>query len=192
MSVDDSCRLKKRVYRNASGKPYAPFFQIIGDGIREDRAGVFVARLKYYLSPGEIPDITVKRALFLLNGFDNAAVADGGFYFFTVADDGAVFKQTGCLLFAVVNYFVDIKVIKSLPERFAAVQYALPRKSGLETLQNKQLIEHFIIMQRDAPLLVVVLNILMIIQIYPETTQFQLRFQDTFYKIYTCISASQV
>lgn len=182
MSVNDSSRLKKRVDRNASGKMHTTLFQIFGNGIRENRCRFLIARLKYHLSPGETPDVTVKRAILILNGFDHAAVADCGFYLFAVADDGAVCEQLSYLFFTILSYSVDIKIIKSLPERLTAVQYALPRKSGLKTLQNKQFIELFIVMQRNSPLFIVVLYILWIIQIHPETTQFKLRFSDTTYK----------
>src|SRR5690606_24311288 len=73
-----------------------------------------------------------------------------------VADDPGVGQQTLDVVRPVSGNAGDVEALEGAPVPLATAQYRVPAQAGLRALQGQQLEQPRVVMQRDAPLLVVV------------------------------------
>src|SRR6185369_14891237 len=81
---------------------------------------------------------------------------DGAFDLHAIADNALVLHQALDLLGRVARYLLGLEFAEGSPEVVAFAQYGDPGQSGLESVQNKFLIERSIIKFGHAPFVIVV------------------------------------
>ena len=104
----------------------------------------------------ELPDIGVKSSIFPLRRQKRPGVANGGGDFQPVANNAGIGQQFGNLGVIIVGDFDRIKVVKSGAIGIALAKYKFPRKPGLRPLQYQKLEQPPVVMQRNAPLGIVI------------------------------------
>ena len=100
----------------------------------------------------------------------DAAVCDARLDLAAVADDARILHESIYLCCVECGDALRVKSLVGTTEILALVQDRRPRESRLKRLQEEELIECVIVVERDAPLLVMVLDIDGIIWIDPCTS----------------------
>jgi len=90
--------------------------------------------------------------------FINPCIADRSLNLEPVSDYAWVQEQIIHLRLIIAGYQSRVKVIESEPEIFPFFNNARPTQAGLEAIQHNEFKQFPVIVQRDAPLLVVIVN----------------------------------
>src|ERR1019366_9834404 len=104
----------------------------------------------------KLPKVAVETPKLALHGEKRLRILDSRGDFEAVADDAGVGEQRGGLALAVAGDFFDAKAFECAAIVFAFRQHDGPAQSGLRTLECQQLEQSTILVQRHAPLDVVV------------------------------------
>src|SRR5690606_32062217 len=107
----------------------------------------------------EVPDVAIERAELALHVEEGACVVDGGVDLQPVADDALVGEQLTLSARVVPRDLLRVEVIERLPVRRPFAQNRDPAETRLRTLENQHLEQAPVVVQRHAPLGVVVLEI---------------------------------
>lgn len=154
---DDSDRLEVRVHRHRSDESHPALLQIVRYRIGQRAPGDAV--LFDHRSVRPFPQVVRERSELLPYRQERLRVPYGRDDLRAVPDDPGVRHQSGDVVLAVRRDPDGIEAVERLPERVPFVQDALPRQSGLEALQQEHLVQLPVVVHRDAPLRIVVLDV---------------------------------
>jgi hypothetical protein len=108
---------------------------------------------------GELPYIFVEAAELFLRFEKSFGVLDGGGDFQAIANDAGVVEKFGDFRFAVARDLLRIELIERFAKVFALLQNAIPAQASLHSLQYEKFEQFAIVMERHAPLGVVITNV---------------------------------
>ena len=128
----------------------------------------------YGCAVDEVPDIVIEGAEFLPDLDKRPGVSDGGTDLEFVPDDGGVFQQAAYPALVIVRHFGEIEIIKCLPVGWAFFQHRNPAQSGLGAFQHQEFEQLPVVMQRRAPLLVVIATVKFIPHCPAATDRFRI------------------
>lgn len=161
MIIYHARRLHVRVADRGSDELEAASFQILGQSVGFQRSrlhGLSGHALGIAQSPVacEAPDVPIKAAELLLYFQETARIGDGAFDLQAIPDDARVVHQARDVGLSESRHLARLEVLERLPEVLALAQDRNPAQPRLKALQDQHL-EHLpIIMDRHAPLLVVI------------------------------------
>lgn len=121
-------------------------------GGRNWRAAVSPQRFSFH----KFPNVRVETAEFFLHGQKRARVLNGGSDFQTIANDSFVVQQFRDFAPVVVCNFRGIEVVESSPVVLTLPQDGFPIEARLRTLEDQQLEQLSIIMDRHTPFTIMV------------------------------------
>lgn len=160
MVIHHSRCLHHGITDDAADKLETPAFQVFAHGIGFGTAGRYLAELLPLvddrLAACELPDISVKRAKFLLDLQEFLRIGDGAGDLAFVADDAWVLQELLNLLSVVFGDLDGVEIVKGGAEVFPFAQDAGPAQAGLEGIQSKEFKEFAIVVHRDAPFGIVI------------------------------------
>ena len=107
----------------------------------------------------KFPDIGVEAAEFLLNFEEGASVGDGRGYFQTISNDAGIGQQGADFSGIVRGDNLRIEIVEDLAIAGALAQNGVPAKAGLRAFENQEFKEHAVVMDRNAPFLVVISDV---------------------------------
>ncbi len=108
---------------------------------------------------GELPEEVIEAAEFFPELEVGLGVGDSGLDFEPVADDAGVGEELFDLLWGVTGNAFGVEVVERLPVAIAFLEDGEPAESGLGTVEDDFFEEFGVVMFRDAPFFVVVLDI---------------------------------
>ena len=170
MGVDDPHRLQVGVDDDGPHKLHAPAFQVLRDRIRQLRADP--ARLKDRFPLCPVPEVAVEAPPLLPDGPEDPGVVHGGADLQLVADDAGVLLQCRQLFLAVCADLLQVEAVEGPAEGLPLVENALPGEPRLEALQNQHFKQPPVVVDGDAPLLVMVSDIQGIFGVGPAAPLF--------------------
>jgi len=160
MVVHHPGRLHERVTDGGADEPKAALLQIPAHRIRFGGGGRNLLHRAPAVLPGrsadEPPDVAVKAAELTLNGQERAGIRDRRIDLEPVAHDARILHQPGALFPAEARDFVWIEAGKRLAVVFAFLEYRVPRQSRLRAFEDQEFEPQTVVMDRNAPLRVVV------------------------------------
>lgn len=160
MIVRHPDRLHKRIANRRSDKIEAALLQIAAQPVRFPRPcwNRRVSPTLQGLSIHKPPDIRIETAKFPLDFEKGARILNGRSNLQTIADDSFVGQQSRDLSVAVFRNFLRIELIKRTTILLSLSQDYLPAKPGLRTFKNQELKQLAIVVNRNAPLEIVIPN----------------------------------
>ena len=105
---------------------------------------------------GELPDVSVEAAEFLLHSEKGLGIDDGGPDLQAIAHDAGIGQQSSYSRRPVASDASSIEAIEGAAIIFALIENGGPAKSRLRAFQNEQLEQLTVVMQRHTPLAIVV------------------------------------
>ena len=108
------------------------------------------------LVAGELPDVGVEGAEFPLDFEEASGVVDDGLDFASVADDPGVGQEALDVGVGVGGDFLGVEVGEGFAEVFPLVEDGLPGEAGLHAFEAEELELLLVVVEGDAPLVVVV------------------------------------
>ena len=119
----------------------------------------------------ELPYIRIERPELFLNVEELSRVGNCRKYFEAVSDNSGITEELGYTPFGVLRYLAGIKLIESFSVMLPFAEHGVPAKSRLRGFQCQEFKEHTIFMHRDAPLLIVICNVIWLCEVHPGTTR---------------------
>lgn len=161
--VHHAHRLHKRIDDSSSDKGKPALFEISAYPIGKRRVGgdfAHIFPMIYYRRVIHVfPDERVKAAELLLYPGERPRVLYGGVYLAAVADYFFVIHKLGDLLVVIAGDLLRVKAVERAAEVFTLFQYRYPRQPRLHTLEYKHLKEPSVVMERDPPFLIMIIDI---------------------------------
>ena len=114
---------------------------------------------RFCFAAHERPDKGVKTAELLLHSYKCTGIGDSALYFQSIAYDTRVEKQRGYFSIREPGDFCCIKFRKGRAIVFALVEDGRPGKARLRAFENQELEQNAIIMDGNAPFMIVVIGI---------------------------------
>ena len=174
MIIDHSNGLHMGVKHGRTQELESPFLQIFRPKDRfRALSGVIIQAFKPVdpgLSGDPGPHVAGKVPKFPADLEESLGVMDGGEYFGPVTDDALILQQPADLAGPETGDFLEIKPGKILAEILAFIQNRPPGKTRLERFQNQELENFPVVMDRNAPFLVMVPEHKGIVLARPGTT----------------------
>ena len=170
MGIDNAHRLEIGINNCGAHKGHPTALQVFGHRIGQGRAGR--AGLVNHLAVCPVPEVAGKTAPFPLNFPEYLCVVHRGLDFPAVADDARVLCQGSQLVLLVSAYRVQVKAVKGLPESVPFIEHTGPGQAGLKALQDEHFKEFLVVMDRHAPLLVVVAQVPLVVWVCPAAAGF--------------------
>src|SRR5467141_2645397 len=165
MVVDHSNRLHVGVHDGRADETEAATFQVLADRVRYRRTGRHLLHalpaILQRTSVHEAPQIGVERAEFPPHFEEGPRVSDRRFDLEAIAHDSRIGQQSLHVVRAEARDLCGVESRERLAVIVALVQYRRPRESRLCTLEDQELEESTIVVDRDSPFLVVVAEILL-------------------------------
>src|SRR5579864_110921 len=166
--VDHPGRLHESVNDGRPDEAEAALFEVLADRIRERRAAghllhAATAALQR-LPVDETPQVGIERAEFAPDAEKGAGVVDGGLDLQPVADDAGVAEQPPDVAGAEARYLCRVEPGKGAAVVFALLQDREPGETSLGAFQGQELEQPPVVMNRDAPLAVVVTDVQIVAQ----------------------------
>ena len=165
MGIYHSHRLQKRIYYHASHELHSTLFQVCRDPIGPF-VGSFIALIQYF-SVSKLAKIIIKAPLLLHNIPKYSCIRNTRPNFQLISHNRTVRAKLCDLLFVISTDPIKVKFIISPAEILTLVQYALPLKTSLKSLQHKHLKQIAVISPENAPFLVMIFHILWIFKDAP-------------------------
>src|SRR3989454_5730759 len=162
--VHHAGRLHVRVTDRRADELEAALLQVLGQGVglrrgRPDGFSSHPIAVAHCPVAREAPDVPIETAVLLLHVEKPPRVGDGRFDFQAITDDTRVSHQACNVSLAESRHFPHIEVLECLPEIVALAQDGNPAQPRLKALQGQHLKDLPIVMDRHAPLLVVILAV---------------------------------
>src|SRR5690242_14510884 len=104
----------------------------------------------------EAPEKGTELAFFLLELKERARVADGRHHLLAIPDDARILQELPDLTAVVAGHAIRVEPVERLEKARAFVEDHAPREPGLEAIQDELREEVAIVVERHAPLFVVV------------------------------------
>ena len=168
MGIDDPYRLQIGIDDNCPHKLHAPSFHIFGNFIRQFRADPACLINNFPFRP--VPEVALKAPPLMLDSPEYSGIVHGGSDFQFIADDTGILPQRRQLFLVVSADLLHIKIIESLPKRLPLVEDALPGKPRLKALQHQHFKQLMVVVNGDAPLLIVISDVKGILGISPAAS----------------------
>ena len=105
------------------------------------------------------PDVGIECAKFLLQLQKCLCIPNRGFDFQAVADDAGIGEQLANLPLVVAGHLLGIETVEDFAVALALAQDGVPAQPGLGPLQDEELEEFAVVVDRHAPLRVVIRNV---------------------------------
>lgn len=162
MIVHHAGRLHMRVHDNRSDKRKSVLPQISAQCVRDRRTSGNVlprpicAPGIQRLAIGKSPDISVERAELVTDVDKSPGVVDRRRDFQPVADNAGISKQTPGIAIGIARDLFPIPLAERPAKIFATPENGDPAQSGLEPFQNEHFEKLFVVMHRNAPLVVMI------------------------------------
>ena len=115
--------------------------------------------IDFWLTTNKLPDVFIKAAKLLLDSEKRFRIVDRRFDFQAVAHNSLVPKKLTYLPPVIAGNLPRVKPIERFPVVLPLSEYRDPAQSGLRSFKDEHLEEHAIIVDGDAPFLVVILKI---------------------------------
>ncbi len=131
--------------------------------------------LMNHLSIRPVPEIIRKAPVFLLDRPENLCIGHRGPDFQTVADDARILPDFLQLFFPIGADLLQVKAVERALECLLLVQDALPRKPGLKAFQDQHLKKFLVVVHRDAPYLVMITDIPLVLRVRPAASYLSIR-----------------
>lgn len=162
MIVHNPRGLHMGVYDRGADKLEPPFFQIFADRVRQFRARGKLRKgrkfIVYRFSAGKAPDVFIECSEFFSDLDKSLSVCDCTLDLKPVPDDAGVFQQGAFFPAIVLGDLGKIEVVECLSEIFPLSQNGKPAQSRLEPLKDEEF-EYFpVIVNRNPPFRIVVLE----------------------------------
>ena len=174
MVVDHPGGLHVRVDDGRPDEVEAAAFQVpgnfIGQGGFRRYLGALLPGVLYGFAVDEVPDVVIERAEFLPDPDKCPGVSDGGTDLEFVPDDGGVFQQAAYPALVIFRHFGEIEIIKRQSVGRPFFQHRNPAQPGLRAFQHQEFKQLPVVMQRYAPLLVVIAPVAYVIPQGPAAT----------------------
>ena len=124
------------------------------------------------------PDVSIEAAELLLDAQKGSGIVYSGADFETITNDAWILNQSFDLLFAETSDLDRIEVGEGLSISFSLVEHRGPTQTSLCTLQNEKLKLFVVIVNRNSPLPVVVLDVQLVSALGPSTAFFSTQFSN--------------
>src|SRR5215210_5751235 len=158
--VDHAHRLHERVNYGGTDEPEPPTLQVPAKDPRcLGLGGNFLQRppaIVRRLAADEAPEVSVEGPEFLPDREEGPGVADRRLHLPAVADYAGIGQQFLDLSFAVPGDLLRIEAVECAPVAPALLEDRQPAQARLRPFQHEHLEEPLVVVDRDAPLLVVV------------------------------------
>jgi hypothetical protein len=158
--IDHADRLHEGVADGRAHEPEAPRAEVLGQGVGFGRAGGDIAHGAAGLGDGgavdKAPGVDVKRSELVLHGEKRTGVVDGGGDLEAVADDARIAEQGGPAAGVEPCHAGGVEVLVHLAVAIALAEDGLPTQAGLGALEDEELEQGAVVVDRHAPLEVVV------------------------------------
>src|SRR6516165_10253990 len=160
MVIDHTRSLHEGVRDGRTHELEAALLQVLAYGVRLRRA----SRDLLERAPGvdersaanELPEISVEAAEFVLHSQHGTGVLHGGIDLQAIANNAGVGEKLPHLALSIPRDCRSIKVVKGSPVVVPLLENSLPAQACLGAFQDEELEEPSVVMDRNAPLLVVV------------------------------------
>src|SRR5579859_2036130 len=161
MVVDHSRGLHQRVANRGADEAEAALRQVFAQcvGLFRARRNLALPGVLFRFAIDKAPDVRVEAAKFLLRLQERTGVADGGSDLQAIADDAGVSEQLPHFLCPVAGHFFGIESVEYFLIALPFAQHGVPAQSRLRAFQSQHLKPSVVVVQRHAPLFVVIGNI---------------------------------
>jgi hypothetical protein len=143
-------------------------FQVLSDGVGEiGSGGNFVEGVEVIVdcaAIGKAPDVVVEGAELFPDCDKRPGIGDGSGDFQAVADNAGVFQKRGDFTVIIAGNGSKIKMIECVSEVLSFPQDGQPAQTCLKGFQNQEFKQFSVLMNRNTPFPVMVLNIRVIFQ----------------------------
>jgi hypothetical protein len=119
----------------------------------------------YRFSMDKLPDKSVERTELILNLRKLTSVVYSRRNLRSIPNHIRVTNKALHVFVGVLGYFSWVEIIEGFPQGFSPPEYKLPSQTRLKTFQNEKLKQRSVIMDGNAPLLIMVLDIKGIVRI---------------------------
>ena len=120
-----------------------------------------------HFSFSPVPEIPGKAAIFPLYFTKHPGIDDSRLYFQPIPDDSEVISQGFQLVLSVCTDRIQVKAIEGFPKRLPLVQNTLLGQPSLKTFQHQHLKQLPIIINGNAPFLIMVTDVPFILWVCP-------------------------
>src|SRR5579872_721374 len=162
MIVHHTDCLHEGIADRRSDKVKSPAFEVFAHRVRflGARRNLLerLGRVHSRLASDELPDVGIEAAEFFLHAKERLRILNCGCNLEFVANDARVAQQLLHLAPVIERNASRIESIERLAIVAALVEDRIPAQSGLSAFENEELEEPAIVVQRNAPLLVVIAN----------------------------------
>ena len=174
MIVNHSCRLHVGIAHGGADKLKTALFQISAQGVGLHACGTIVVQALEVMHDGlsvdETPDILVEATELFLHGEETLGVVNSGKDLCPVTDDARIVQQQLELTLAKARDLVRFETGKGRAIILSFSQDRVPAQARLRCLQDEKLKDQAVVMNRHAPLAIVVLDVIILGKIDPRTT----------------------
>ena len=162
MIVHHSDCLHVCVYDGGTHEAESALFQVLAERIGFGGAGGNLLRgppaVHFRLSADKAPRVPIESSELLLNGEKRPRVAYGRLDLLPVANDPRIEQQLLNALVGISRHFARIEPAESAAVAFPFVQDDRPVQAGLRPFQNQELEVFAVIVRRNAPFPIVILE----------------------------------
>ena len=160
MIVHQPGGLHEGIADRGADKTETAFFEIRAHGIRFLGSGWYLLQRSPLVdsgfSPNKLPDIFIETAVLLLNCQEGFSVGNGGRNFETVADNARIIHQTFEFAFIESGDLNRVELGEGFAEVFPFVEDSRPGEARLKAIENDELEKLLVVMERSAPLAIVI------------------------------------
>ena len=107
----------------------------------------------------ESPEIKIETSELFLHSQESARICNRGIDFKAIAANARVFQEHTNFLGIVAGYFVDQEIVENFAVASAFGENGVPAEAGLRAFKNEKFEEETVIVDGDAPFLIVIGNI---------------------------------
>src|SRR6185312_14984425 len=152
--------LHERIADGRPDKSESALFQILRKGVRfRSACGQAILRsprISFWAAIDESPDILVKAAEVFLDSKKRTRVCKSGFDLQPIADNSRIRQQPGDRLLVKASDLCGIELRECSPVSIPFLEDGVPTEAGLGAFQNKELEKPVVVVNRHAPLVIVV------------------------------------
>src|SRR4030095_8853849 len=157
---DEADRLHERITDGRPDELEPALSQVAAEGIRVWRTRRYLPRAAPLVhtgaSPDELPDVVVEAPEFFLDGKKRSRVADGALDLQSVSHDAGIREKAPDPRRRESRDAGGIETEKGITIRLPLLQDRLPAQTGLRAFEDQELEQQSIVVDRDAPFLIVI------------------------------------
>jgi hypothetical protein len=161
--VDEARCLHVRVDDRTANELKAAFLEVLAKriGLRRRRRNIRVLFevILDGLGAHKLPDVFAETAKFFLHGEKRPGIRYGRVHLETIAHDARVQQQFFNALVRKASDLYRVKVSECLTVAFTLVEYRRPAEARLRAFEDQELKLHAVVVKRNAPLRVVILDV---------------------------------